>query len=807
MKNPPLRKLTVDNLRVIPGGRASQIRMREAPPTKVALVLHADASKREAISAGISHAYRAIEAQSMSDAEDYLSFDEIDYVVADASFCGKPVLDGIARAGLSGRCVFVSSPESVNRLMDGFSRGHAFGIVYDSGNAQDLKEQVAALVNPRNSGRHSVSEMTLEADTDAGPLESPVLDLSNRGFALWISARAGARPLYPGAVLSNIILRRNGSAMLKGGNATARYLEAAPSEAGEMGFRVGCEFVQTARPSSRPIEQTLIQDPVVIAASLKAVLKAENPGIYLNIPGFDEERVHATKGFFDFDASLVTLEIASNPGWDPGDVCRAVFELGGTQHVFWSSVLYVEELESTTSLTLTMPKSLSTRRSRHTQRFQPPASQAVKLTITSPFGESPFSTSAIDITASGTSFEIDAESQLFPIGSVIPQLTLRFPYGAELTVCAQVRSLCKARSNASSTLKCGVEFITLQPVERAALADYVVRCVRPEVSSGLDSSFGDIWSFLKDSGFLYPEKLKHLDETEIQRSMSRLLDRPNDVFKTWLCKSEDEITAHISAVRLFDSTWGVQHLAASAHREGVSRARLLNMALTEYCEQHPEIEWVRICYRPNNTWPARVFGAYAQKMVDRELSELRTLSYLVGPTSVDSDGPSSPEISVRPFVQDDLTAIEAYFISNRQTIRVRSTDISAKGIGLEGLDASYQRLGLFRRREVLVAERRGDLVGFVLAEVSSPGLNLSELTNTASIHLVEDDPSVLRALALETRALYRSLGRPECILLVDDEMVPTLLDYGFHKQKEYCVWTWHRSLWRRFYEHSVRAFG
>jgi hypothetical protein len=230
------------------------------------------------------------------------------------------------------------------------------------------------------------------------------------------------------------------------------------------------------------------------------------------------------------------------------------------------------------------------------------------------------------------------------------------------------------------------------------------------------------------------------------------------------------------------------------------------MALTEYCEQHPEIDWVRICYRPTNQWPARVFGTYAQKMVDRELSELRTASYLVAPTAQAPSNQTTQGLTVRDFLPEDVTAVESYFVSKRRSIQLRSADISNTGIELGQLDASFGDLGLFRRRNAFIAERGGKIVGFALAEISSPGLNLSELTNTASVHLIDDDPLVLRRLTDRLRTFYGDWGRDECIILADEDLVPALLDFGFTKQKEYCCWTWHRSLWRRFYEHSVRAF-
>jgi hypothetical protein len=796
---------TTKELRVIDGGMLEST-VRRLPRRRVALLLHPEPLKRQIIREAVSSEFEVVEATTAADGLELLSTGDVDLVIADASFCGKPLLDVVAREGLSGRCVFLSSPSSVNRLIDGFSRGHAFGVVYDTENHQDLKHQIARLVNPRTATRHTASNLILETEIEGRSLACPVVDISNYGCAIWMQARPAQEPLFPGTFLSRIRLTQDGVTLLENTSGVVRHLDVQGRSADGIVFRAGIEFVPAETGAARHAEESVIHDRVVIAASLKAALRPQSAGVHLNAPGFEQKRIHASQGTVEFDSSLLRLTIDRAPNWEPGDVCRAVFELGGTQHVFWSSILAATVEDDATILNLTMPKTLTARRCRNTQRFKPPGDQPVSMSLTCPFQSDELEASAVDITASGVALRIDGSAHLLPIGSLIPAVTLTFPHGARFTGRARVRSLHPIQAGETSALKCGIEFINLHPVERAELADYVVRCVRPEVSSGLDSNFEEIWSFLKESGFLYPEKLKHLNEDEIRKSMSELLDRPNDVFKTWICKVQERIVAHISAIRLFDSTWGVQHLAAAPHRDGLSRARLLNMALTEYCEQHPEIEWVRICYRPTNQWPARVFGTYAQKMVDRELSELRTLSYLVAPTRGVAES-TIREITVRPFEPEDLTAIEAYFVSRRRSIQLRSTNISNEGILLDQVNRAYQRFGLFRRREVLVAERRGGLVGFALAEISSPGLNFSELTNTASIHLLEEDPRVLGSLAAATRALYRAAGRDECIVLADEELVPSMLDYGFSKQKEYCCWTWNRSLWRRFYEHSVRAFG
>jgi hypothetical protein len=793
----------VKSLHVIEGGLVPT----GTPSRGLALVLHSDPAKREVIRETVSREFETVERTTPEDALGLLSGGNVSLVIADASYCGKPLLEGVAKAGLSGRCVFLSSPDSVNRLIDGFSRGHAFGIVYDSEDLHYLRSQIAQIVHPRVSTRHAASGILLHTEVKGGSLRCPVLDISNSGCAIRMRALPDQKPLLPGEFLSGIRLTRDDVTVLEGTSGVVRHLEFQRDAADGIGFVVGIEFVRPENPAESPAEESVLNDRVIIAASLKAALRPQDAGLQLNMPGFEGERIQAVGSSAELDGASLRLSVDRIPDWEPGDVCRAVFELGGTQHVFWSSVIDVAVDKDEPTLNLTMPRALITRRCRHTQRFRPPRDQAVFISLTSPFHAREIEAKVIDITASGAAFQIDGSRHLLPVGSLLPQITLSFPHGAEFNGRAQVRSLQQLKSTNGANLKCGVEFIDLNLVQRAELADDIVRCVRPEVCSGLESGFEDIWNFLKVSGFLYPEKLKHLNEEQIRQSVSQLLERPNDVFKTWLCKSEGQIVAHISAIRLFDSTWGVQHLAATHHREGVSRARVLNMALTEYCEQHPEIEWVRICYRPTNQWPARVFGSYAQKMVDRELSELSTLSYLVAPVGNSSDESEYRGITIRPLAPEDLVALEAYFVSRRQSIQLRSADISKEGIFLEQVNRAYERLGLYRERKVIVGERSGELVGFVLAEMSSPGLNFSELTNAASIHLLQNDPVVLRSLAGAARALYGQAGRKECIVLADEDLVPSLLDYGFTKQKEYCRWTWHRSLWRRFYEHSVRAFS
>ncbi len=420
-------------LRVIDGGMLESA-VRPLPRRRVALVLHPEPLKRKVIRQAVSREFEIVEATTAADGLELLPTGDVDLVIADASFCGKPLLDVVARAGLSGRCVFLSSPSSVNRLIDGFSRGHAFGVVYDTENHQDLKHQIAKIVNPRTATRHNTSNVILEAEIEGRVLTCPVVDISNYGCAIWMQARPGQEPLFPGTFLPRIRLIQEGVTLLESTSGVVRHLDVLGHSADGIRFRAGIEFVPTETGTTRRAEESVIHDRVVIAASLKAALRKQSGGVYLNTPGFEQERIHAAQGTVEFDASLLRLTIDRIPGWEPGDVCRAVFELGGTQHVFWSSILAATVEDNAAILNLTIPKTLTARRCRNTQRFKPPGDQPVSISLTCPFQSDELEASAIDITASGVAFKIDGSEHLLPIGSLIPAVTLTFHTGRDSPV-------------------------------------------------------------------------------------------------------------------------------------------------------------------------------------------------------------------------------------------------------------------------------------------------------------------------------------------------------------------------------------
>ena len=331
----------------------------------------------------------------------------------------------------------------------------------------------------------------------------------------------------------------------------------------------------------------------------------------------------------------------------------------------------------------------------------------------------------------------------------------------------------------------------------------------PAVKAGCDVSFDEIWQLFLDSGFLYPEKVARLQPVidELRHTVRTLLDVNGSLMATIVLRNEPAIDAHMSVLRFYDRTWIVQHLAArpmTARRLDAS-ARL-TLGFTYYGRLRPDIEWVKMFFRPNNPWPARVFGGYASKLRESPTSDVRTFHYL--PAATHAVGPTAPaDIEVRAAVPGDVGAVAHWFTARGRTTEVAANDLEPARFHVSDLGAEFGILGLTRRRECLVAERHGRLAGFALLEVAALGMNFSELTNAFTVHLLDDDTEARRALILAAKARYRELGRAQCVALEEGDELAPFEAAGFARVKDYTCWTFHREHLEGMEHYFMDLFG
>jgi hypothetical protein len=304
----------------------------------------------------------------------------------------------------------------------------------------------------------------------------------------------------------------------------------------------------------------------------------------------------------------------------------------------------------------------------------------------------------------------------------------------------------------------------------------------PVVTDMSGMSVERVWSFLEDSGFIYPQKRQMIDPDSAKATLAKLMHK-NNVFKGLVVTRGSSIYAHLSAVRVYDKVWMVQHMASRPYKkEKVSHALMLNLAMLEYFEQSSDIEWIRATYRHENKRVSRLYEAMAAQVSRPGLSLTQYLNCM-RLSDHTFEVPVSNYLEVRVLPNDGLSVLGG----NRFEC-------------FKGLSVDYENVGLERRQEFLGVYHLGMLVGYSVLEISSPGLNLSELTNAFRVFMFEDDPGALSYLIQVSTNYYKSLGRQQVIALVEDDLAPSLEALGFERFKRYTFWTWHQSLCRQFHD-------
>jgi hypothetical protein len=326
----------------------------------------------------------------------------------------------------------------------------------------------------------------------------------------------------------------------------------------------------------------------------------------------------------------------------------------------------------------------------------------------------------------------------------------------------------------------------------------------PNIQVTRDLRLADLWRLYEDTGFLYPEKVERIRPSigEIHRTIGTLLRAQGDLLETVTTRSDGALTGHLCALRAYRHTWIIQHLAA---RRRLGGAGALNVAIAQYAQARPDIHWLKMYFRPDNAFPRKVFGSYAESVPDPCRSDLREFHYL----SAGGDRPAGAptDVVVRRARPQDYRIVERWFASRGRVAELMANDLVDGECSLPTMSERFDAVGLRRRREVLVAERCGLPTGFALLEVSSLGMNLSELTNAFTVHPIQPDPITHRALNDAATAFYRSLGRREVVALAESPDLEHFSSVGFMRTKSYLCWTVHRLHLPGVLEHFKRIFG
>jgi hypothetical protein len=311
-----------------------------------------------------------------------------------------------------------------------------------------------------------------------------------------------------------------------------------------------------------------------------------------------------------------------------------------------------------------------------------------------------------------------------------------------------------------------------------------------------------IFALYERTGFLYPEKAARLHpHLELVRdNWRRMLRAGQSLLYILTSGDEQKGLASISVWRTAPHGWISQHLV-SDNNPFASRAVMLAAAAGKILRGTDDAQnW----FRPENRFPARVFGSMVQTIGER-LCSVQRHSYFALPKNLSL--PHTGRIRAVPYDPSHKESLAAIASVTRGNVYVTGEDLLGD-VELRTVDEMYRAVGLRRTRSVWLAYNgtRGEAIGAAIAYRGPLGINFSYLENRCDLLLhptlpKADVPDAIAALLSASLAAYHDFELDEIPLIADEMANDVLVKFGAEFLRHYCQGIWLKAGHQGFYQH------
>ena len=330
--------------------------------------------------------------------------------------------------------------------------------------------------------------------------------------------------------------------------------------------------------------------------------------------------------------------------------------------------------------------------------------------------------------------------------------------------------------------------------------------------SELDTAYGvqvnaigvdELFDLYERTGFLYPEKATRLRPylQLVKENWDRMLRAGESVLYVMTAGDVKRGQASLAVWRSTNRGWTYQHLV-SENNPYASRAVMLaaQAAMILKGSEESAQNW----FRPENRFPARVFGSMTQA-IGESLSSVQRLAYLAFPrnVSLSLDG----DIVVVPYEPSCKTDLCSLAAKTRGQVYVTAEELTGD-LAFQGLDVRYRQVGLRRSRHVWLAylKSRREPIGAAIAYRGPLGLNFSFLENRCDLLMLPSlsDAEIEKASAALLDAAvkaYENFELGEIPLIASEFNLPALLTIGAEFVRHYCQCIWLKDGYPRSYRH------
>jgi hypothetical protein len=316
-------------------------------------------------------------------------------------------------------------------------------------------------------------------------------------------------------------------------------------------------------------------------------------------------------------------------------------------------------------------------------------------------------------------------------------------------------------------------------------------------------SVGEIFGLYEHTGFLYPDKAARLFPhfEQVRENWRRMLRAGESLLYVLTAGDKKRGRASLAVWRTTHNGWMSQHLV-SENNPYASRAVMLAAAAATIRKGNDlsAQNW----FRPENRFPARVFGSMVQT-IGESLSSVQRHAYFALPKRLSLL--TDKRIRVVRYDTSHQEALLEIAAAARGQIYVTAEELE-QDVEFHAVDELYRRVGLRRTRHVWLAYRakKEEPIGAAIAYRGPLGLNFSYLENRCDLLLHPTLPEAevseaAAALLTASAEAYYDFELEEIPVIAEEMATHVLYKLGAEFLRHYCQGIWLKDGHPRFYRH------
>lgn len=399
---------------------------------------------------------------------------------------------------------------------------------------------------------------------------------------------------------------------------------------------------------------------------------------------------------------------------------------------------------------------------------------------------------ALDISGSGFSVEENIEnSMLFP-GLILPDLEIEIANKCSIKCLSQVLYIEKNHNLEKKGIKSGITILDIDIQDQMKLAGILQRSNNKNTYMCNKVNIDDLWRFLFDAGFIYPKKYENFyhNKEKFKETYEKLyIDHPQ-IARHFIYQDKGIIYGHMSMLRLFSKTWLYHHHASSSSTFRGPGIKVLNQIVqyTNDFYQHysKHMDYIVCYYQPKNRFPNHVFGDFAKSLNNVNGCNIYPMTCLTINMKLNKKFILPSSIRIEPVRFEDLLELKNSIGHEFGRLLFNAFDFDHNLHNIDELSTEYERIGFKREKYVFSVKIYGKLKAIFLVLVSELGVNLSGLTNSIHVFVIDKQDFSKSAFAMVLHELQKYYQDKNIQILI----YPTTyaLDNNIIQNKVYNFW-------------------